>query len=105
MIKIYSKVQPDTLLHLIYRKSEAQGRTNIAPDNEFLQLASIQLKKGDTFKAHKHIIHEKVTNIAQESWLVISGSVKCIFYDLDDQIIWSEYPNELTCQDDSKKFR
>jgi hypothetical protein len=67
--------------------SEINGRTNIAPDNEYLQLASIKMEKGQTFKAHKHIIHPKVTDIAQESWLVIKGSVKCIFYDLDDSII------------------
>ena len=87
MQKIYSKIEPGTLLHLIYRLTEVEGRTNISPDNEFLQLASIKMKKGQTFKAHKHIILEKTTNIAQESWLVIKGSVKCIFYDLDDQII------------------
>lgn len=87
MEKIYSKIEPGTLLHLVYRLDEIDGRTNISPDNEFLQLASIKMKKGTTFKAHKHIIHEKITNIAQESWLVIKGSVKCIFYDLDDTII------------------
>jgi hypothetical protein len=87
MEKIYSKVQPDTLLHIVYRLDEINGRTNISPDEEFLQLASIKMKKGQTFKAHKHIIMEKVTNIAQESWLVIKGSVKCIFYDLDNTII------------------
>lgn len=87
MEKIYSKINPGMLLHLIYRLKEIDGRTNIAPDNEFLQLASIKLKKGQTFKAHKHITHDKITNIAQESWLVVKGSVKCIFYDLDDTII------------------
>lgn len=87
MEKIYSKIEPDKLLHLVYRLDEVNGRTNIAPEEEFLQLASIQMHKGQTFKAHKHIILEKTTNIAQESWLVIKGSVKCLFYDLDDTII------------------
>ena len=87
MEKIYSNIKPDILLHLIYRGEEINGRTNIAPENEFLQLASLKMTKGTTFKAHKHIIVEKTTNIAQESWLVIKGSVKCIFYDLDDKII------------------
>ena len=87
MEKIYSKIEPNVLLHLVYRLNEVNGRTNIAPENEFLQLASIKMHKGQTFKAHKHIILEKTTNIAQESWLVIKGSVKCIFYDLDDTII------------------
>lgn len=87
MEKIYSKIKPETLLHIIYRLSEVNGRTNIAPDEEFLQLASIKMMKDQTFKAHKHIKLEKVTDIAQESWVVIKGSVKCIFYDLDDTII------------------
>jgi hypothetical protein len=87
MIKIYSKIEPPKLLHIVYRLSEVEGRTNISPDEEFLQLASMKMKKGQTFKAHKHIILEKKTNIAQESWLVIKGSVKCILYDLDDKII------------------
>jgi hypothetical protein len=87
MEKIFSKKQPDVLLHLIYRVKDVNGRTNVAPTDEFLQLASIQMKKGQTFKPHKHILLEKTTNIAQESWLVIKGSVKCILYDLDDTII------------------
>lgn len=98
MDKIYSKIDPTQLLHLIYRVDEITGRTNIAPDNEFLQVASLKMPKGTTFKAHKHIIHEKVTNIAQESWLVIKGSVKCIFYDLDDTIITEPilYPGDIS---------
>ena len=78
MEKIYSKIQPGTLLHLVYRLDEVNGRTNISPDEEFLQLASIKMKKGQTFKAHKHIILEKVTNMAQESWLVFRGSVQSL---------------------------
>lgn len=98
MEKIYSRIQPNKLLHLVYRMSEINGRTNISPDNEFLQLASLSMRKGDTFKAHKHITLEKVTDIAQESWVVIKGSVKCIFYDLDDTIIAEPvlYPGDLS---------
>lgn len=87
MEKIYSKIEPGKLLHIVYRVNEIEGRTNIAPENEFLQLASMKMKKGQTFKPHKHITLKKETDIAQESWLVIKGSVKCIFYDLDDTVI------------------
>jgi hypothetical protein len=87
MEKIYSKIKPSLLLHLINRLNEVEGRTDIAPADEFLQLATLKMKKGQTFKAHKHISLKKETNIAQESWVVIKGSVKCIFYDLDDEII------------------
>ena len=87
MKKIYSKVDKEVLLHMVYRLSEVNGRTNISPEDEYLQLASLKMEKGTTFKPHKHLIYEKVTDIAQESWIVIKGSVKCVFYDLDDTII------------------
>ena len=46
------------------------------------------MEKGKTFKPHKHIWKQRDRLIiAQESWVVIQGSVKCIFYDLDDAII------------------
>ncbi len=87
MEKYFSKIEPQKLLHLVNRLNDITERTNIAPEEEFLQLASLKMKKGQTFKAHKHINFEKITNIAQESWVVIKGSVKCIFYDLDDSIL------------------
>ena len=43
---------------------------------------------GRAFKPHKHIWKERKRDvIAQESWVVIQGSVKCIFYDIDDTLI------------------
>jgi hypothetical protein len=97
MEKFFSKVEPDKLLHLVYRLDDITERTNIAPDEEFLQLASLKMKKGQTFHAHKHIILEKTTNIAQESWVVIQGSVKCFFYDLDDKLIAEPILNSGDC--------
>jgi hypothetical protein len=97
MEKIYSKIQPTKLLHLINRLHEIDGRTNVAPEEEFLQLATLKMKKGQTFESHKHITLIKETNIAQESWIVIKGSVKCIFYDLDDTIIAEPILNPGDC--------
>tara|TARA_A100001011_G_scaffold397522_1_gene498779 strand:+ start:1072 stop:1488 length:417 start_codon:yes stop_codon:yes gene_type:complete len=86
--KIYSKIEPSKLLHLTASiNSLLANRIDVAPENEFLQLALLKMEKGKTFKPHKHIHHQKITNIAQESWFVYKGSVKCIFYDLDDSII------------------
>ena len=87
MDKFYSRTTPSTLLHIVFRRSEIGHRVNIAPDEEFLQCAAMRLAKGQTFRAHMHVTQEKVTNIAQESWLVVQGRVKCIFYDLDDSLI------------------
>lgn len=88
MEKIYSTNNDNILLHIIFRLNELKNnRINISPDSEFLQAACMRMSKGMTFEAHKHIYYDKLTNITQESWLVISGKVKCIFYDLDDKKI------------------
>jgi hypothetical protein len=86
---IYSKVQPDKLLHIINRLGEISSRQEVVPENNFIQCATLKMEKGKTFRPHKHIekyrVYEK--QIAQESWVVIKGSVKCKFYDIDDQLI------------------
>lgn len=90
MEKIYSKILPDLLLHVINRIDRTiPGRKEIIDTENFIQCAILHMEKGKTFKPHKHIYkkrtHEK--QIAQESWIVISGSVRCTFYDIDDTII------------------
>ena len=89
MEKIYSKIHPNKLLHIIVRKKEiTPGRQDIVPEDNFIQCSILNMEKGKTFKPHKHIWKERTRNvIAQESWIVIQGSVKCIFYDIDNQII------------------
>ena len=89
MEKIYSKVDPLKLLHLIVRKEEiTPGRQDIVPEENFIQCSILNMEKGKTFRPHKHIWKERTRNvIAQESWIVIQGSVKCIFYDIDNTII------------------
>jgi len=86
--KIYSKIEPNKLLHLINRYEDIADRTNLCPHTEFLQLATLKMKKGTTFKPHKHIYKNGPNSIiAQESWVVIDGSVKVYMYDIDDTII------------------
>lgn len=92
MTNIYSKVEPDKLLHKIVRVEDIEtqdARVDIIDAGEFLQCSTLNMEKGRTFKPHKHIYksrtHER--QIAQESWVVIRGSVKCILYDLDDKIL------------------
>jgi hypothetical protein len=98
MEKIYSKIDCSILLHLIYRLNDFDGRQDIAPEREFLQLASLKMHKGTTFKPHKHIEFIKTTNIAQESWVVIKGAVKCKFYDLNDILLCEPilYPGDCS---------
>ena len=93
MEKIYSKVEPDRLLHVIYRFNDFNKINGfryeiIEPDN-FIQCAALKMEKGKTFKPHKHIVKTvtDIDRIAQEAWVVLEGSVRCTFYDIDDTII------------------
>jgi cupin fold WbuC family metalloprotein len=89
MENIYSKVDPNKLLHVIVRKEDlTKGRIEVVPENNFIQCALLNMDEGKTFKPHRHIWKERTRNvIAQESWIVIQGSVRCTFYDIDDNII------------------
>lgn len=87
---IYSKAEPGTLLHIIHYKNDfppRTGRIDICPSGEFIQCAAMNLHGEQTFKPHKHIELEKITTMAQESWIVVQGVVEVILYDLDDKII------------------
>ena len=92
MKKIYSKINETKLLHIVVRKNETNpGREDIISEDNFIQCSKLNLTKGTTFKPHKHIWKERTRNvIAQESWVVLQGSVKCIFYDIDDSILTTE---------------
>lgn len=89
MEKIYSKIEPEKLLHIVVRKEDiTPGRQDIVSEEHFIQCSILNMEQGKTFKPHKHIWKERTRNvIAQESWIVIQGRVQCFFYDLDDTII------------------
>jgi hypothetical protein len=88
MKKYYSNID-GRLLHIVNRLDDLNNRTELVPADNFLQCATLKMEKGKTFPPHKHIIKDRhyPEQIAQESWIVIKGSVKCIFYDIDDTII------------------
>lgn len=109
MLKIYSKTNPHILLHICYSphkdafNSDATVvskdiiRQDLVPEDQFLQLAHITIKtKGHRFRPHRHIpkfpkYGDQI--IPQESWVVLSGKIKVIFYDFDNTIIHEEILN------------
>ena len=46
MIKIYSKVQENKLLHIINRLSDIEGRKDIISEENFIQCATLKMEKG-----------------------------------------------------------
>jgi cupin fold WbuC family metalloprotein len=96
---IYSKKEPDKLLHIINRLDEIVERTNVAPDDQFIQLATLRMEKGKTFRPHQHIWKDSPRDkvIAQESWVVIQGSVRVYMYDIDGTLLETEIINKGDC--------
>ena len=99
MIKIYSKQDSTKLLHIINRYDEIVGRKDVAPEDQFIQLATLRMEKGKTFRPHKHIwkLSSSPEVIAQESWVVIKGSVRIFMYDIDDTFIREEVIKQGDC--------
>lgn len=103
MKTIYSKVQSDKLLHIVHHLSPFESgdeeRKEIAPPQQFLQLCLLKVQEGRKFPAHKHIWKEPSYDsvIAQESWIVVRGTVKINFYDTDDTFLESEILEQGDC--------
>lgn len=89
MEKIYSKIKPKKLLHIINRMADSEGRIEIVPADNFIQCSLLKMEKGKTFPPHRHITKERhySEQIAQESWVVIKGRVKCKLYDIDNKLL------------------
>ena len=91
MEKIYSKLETDKLLHVVHRIENAAdvSRNDLIESNNFIQCSLLKLKKNSTFRPHKHIFKKRKyeNQIAQESWVVISGKVKCYLYDIDNETV------------------
>ena len=90
---IYSKIEPDKLLHIIHKEPEfytiEEGhRRDVVGEKEFIQLSALNMDRGHTFRPHQHIWKPgEEQAIAQESWVVIKGRVKCSFYDTDGTLL------------------
>ncbi len=101
---IYSKLNPEVLLHGIFSRSDwddlSSPRIDLSPPNQFLQIAKIEIPKGKQFLAHRHIVHkiDHTEMIAQEGWVVIEGKVEVSYFDLDDTLLSKHMlaPGELS---------
>ena len=107
MLKLYSNIMENKLLHMIYYEDDLDKtrdfRFDVAPEDQFIQVSALRLEAGKTFRPHKHIWKEapEPEVVAQESWCVMKGRVKAHFYDLDDSLL-GEY--ELSAGDISLTF-
>ena len=86
---IYSKVEDGLALLVINRRCDiTEERADLCSENELLQISTKMLKKGLTFKPHKHNKLERNTNTTHEAWIILSGAIKAKFWDIDDTLIY-----------------
>jgi cupin fold WbuC family metalloprotein len=99
MYKIYSKLNPEKHLHTVYRLNDITARNEVAEEHQFLQLATLRMDKGKTFRPHQHIWKPTPVEqiIAQESWVVIKGSVEVSFYDTDGTLLEKQIIKQGDC--------
>lgn len=89
MIEIRSKVN-NRLLHMVYRANDlTEQREDVAPEDQFIQVSALDLKRGKTFRPHRHIWKDAPRDkvVAQESWCIMKGRVIGHFYDLNDELL------------------
>ena len=84
------RAEDGTLLHLVHRLEDSEGQRNdLVPEDQYIQCSFLNMKKGTTFRPHQHIWKQLRFHktIAQESWIVVRGSVMCHFYDTQGNLI------------------
>ena len=98
MKRFYSKVDPDILLFTLNKSEDiTYDRTDLSPDEEFLQVSGRRFKSKTFIPAHKHKFIERKTDITQEAWCIIEGKIKGTFYDLDNTIIYETILTKGDC--------
>lgn len=76
------------LCHFLIRgKMIDSGRQDMIDTDQPLQLSTLRMKKGDTFFPHMHVETIKTVNMTQESWVVIRGRVRVLYFDTAENLI------------------
>ena len=91
MKKIYSKKEPEILLHQIIKLEEiTPGKIELSDPKEFLQIMALNDSLGKEYPPHKHMWKEGGKTITQDSWVVIKGKLNGMYYDTDGKFLDEE---------------
>jgi len=88
--KIYSKVNPEKLLHIIFDEHEIMSRRReLTSPNELLQISTWMMPQDKLFSPHKHIPKlVPMTEIpTQEAIVILSGLARGYYYDIDNSFL------------------
>lgn len=88
MKKVFSRIDPGKLILSSIKKDDITDyRSDISPEEEYLQVSARKIRKGVKVKAHRHLEVNRTSDITQESWIVLSGSIMGTFYDIDGSFL------------------
>jgi len=101
--KIYSKINPSVLLHIIHTNDLNQNsirelkRHELTEPNLSLQAGLFEIPKNTDFKAHKHNPQDRKTTQTHEAILVVKGSIELSIFDIDNSFVESHTLDEGDC--------
>lgn len=88
MDKIFSRANPEILLHIIHQKGDfSEPRFNLSTEEEYIQARTILFSKDEEVPAHKHLEIDKVGKLTQEVLIIIEGELEASYYDIDNSFI------------------
>ena len=96
--RIYSLIDPTRLLHIVSRFGEiTEQRLDIVPEAEGLQVACYRMPKGKKFRPHLHVERPREVPRTQECWIVLNGTVRVEYYDVDGSLLTSLWLRDGDC--------
>lgn len=92
MKKIYSKSEPDRLLHVVVDTHEPiENRLDISDGREWLQVSVMNLPAAKKVNPHIHQPRARDASVSpgitQECWVIVRGEMKVRLFDLDQTLL------------------
>lgn len=101
--KIYSKLNPSLILHIIYTNDVTAEKINskkvhsLSEAEHCLQAMVFEMPAGTKSNPHKHNIQERRTTHTHEALLLLKGSIELFIYDIDNSFVDKKILNEGDC--------
>ena len=86
-LNIYSNVKEDLIVLTIMRYEELNNnRNDLCPNDQYIQFCARKLELNLEVKPHKHLSIHRNSDITQEAWVILDGSIYAKFYDINNHI-------------------
>jgi hypothetical protein len=88
--KIYSKAEPERLLHVIFNTNEPfENRIDLSDGKEWLQVSVMNIPPAKKVNPHIHKPRAAAAGagITQECWIVLRGEIRARLFDLDQTLL------------------